>query len=90
MDVKLSEKGIIADDRCRQCGKEAETLEHLFFHCNKAILIWKLAPVSWEGLTAHTGYSRSGGRSKAKLEIKRKLSPGKNSQPTSSGIYGKL
>lgn len=27
---------IIADDRCRQCATQAETQEHLFFHCHKA------------------------------------------------------
>lgn len=53
--VKLKERRIITDNRCRYCGEEAETLEHLFFHCNKVKLFWKLTPVSCEVLRVHTG-----------------------------------
>lgn len=31
-----------------------ETREHLFFHCPDSVLIWKLAPVSWEGIQGYT------------------------------------
>ena len=35
---------------CQCCGEEAETIEHIFFFCPKAQVVWKLAPVRWEGL----------------------------------------
>lgn len=47
-------RGIRMDGICLQCGEHMETVEHLFFHCPKSQLIWKLAPVSWEGLNHAT------------------------------------
>lgn len=41
---------------CLQCGEHIKTVEHVFFHCPKSQLIWKLAPVTWEGFD-HTTYS---------------------------------
>lgn len=35
---------------CKCCGEGEESIEHLFFHCNQAQLIWKFAPIHWEGL----------------------------------------
>lgn len=35
---------------CKLCGEEKETVGHVFFHCPTAQLIWKLAPVRWEGV----------------------------------------
>lgn len=52
--VNLQKRGIEVDEKCRQCGTEAETTEHLFFQCYKAKLIWKLSTVSWEGPLAQT------------------------------------
>lgn len=43
-------KGIRMEGMSLQCGEPIETVEHLFFHCPKTQLIWRLAPVSWEGL----------------------------------------
>ncbi|XP_027066157.1 uncharacterized protein [Coffea arabica] len=37
---------------CHCCGEEIETIEHIFFFCPKAQVVWKLAPVRWEGLVA--------------------------------------
>lgn len=35
---------------CKNCGSEAETVEHLFFQCPSAQNIWKMAPLQWDGL----------------------------------------
>lgn len=52
--VSLQKRGIRTDGMCKHCGEELETIEHLFFHCPKAQLIWKIAPVSWEGMAYAT------------------------------------
>ncbi|XP_027182377.1 uncharacterized protein LOC113780798 [Coffea eugenioides] len=41
------------DDRCCCCGERTETLEHMFFFCKHAELIWKVAPINWEGLNEY-------------------------------------
>ncbi|XP_071939813.1 uncharacterized protein [Coffea arabica] len=41
------------DDRCCCCGERTETLEHIFFFCKHAELIWKVAPINWEGLNEY-------------------------------------
>ncbi|GER52288.1 ribonuclease H-like superfamily protein [Striga asiatica] len=40
------------------CGKEVETLEHLLFHCPRALSIWKLSPVRWDGVSLDTSSFR--------------------------------
>lgn len=40
---------------CHCCEEETETIEHIFFFCPKAKVIWKLAPVRWEGLVTLQG-----------------------------------
>lgn len=52
--VSLQKRGIGVDGICKQCGEGMETMEHLFFHCANARLVWKLAPVTWDGLHHHT------------------------------------
>lgn len=42
------------DETCKMCEEEKEMLEHHFFHCENAKLLWKLAPVQWDGLLQHT------------------------------------
>lgn len=42
----LKRRGIHIDETCKLYGEEKETVEHLFFKCRKAEMIWKLAPVS--------------------------------------------
>ncbi|KAL3502671.1 hypothetical protein ACH5RR_037120 [Cinchona calisaya] len=37
------------------CDLQVETLEHCFFHCQNAELIWKLAPLHWDGLNQFRG-----------------------------------
>lgn len=44
-------RGIQTNGICKQCEEGLESVEHLFFHCPKTQLIWKLSPVSWEGLS---------------------------------------
>ena len=39
---------------CKQCGETNETVEHIFFQCTKAKLIWKMAPLQWDGLHEDT------------------------------------
>ncbi|XP_071905964.1 uncharacterized protein [Coffea arabica] len=36
---------------CSCCGEDTETIEHICFFCPKAQMVWKIAPVSWEGIT---------------------------------------
>lgn len=38
------------DETCKLCGEEKEIVERLFFHCVRTKIIWKLAPVCWDGL----------------------------------------
>ncbi|XP_027148760.1 uncharacterized protein LOC113749274 [Coffea eugenioides] len=35
---------------CACCGEQPETLEHMFFFCKHAELIWKASPMQWDGL----------------------------------------
>lgn len=53
---KRTQKG---DPICKGCGNGVETTEHIFFHCSKAHLVWKLAPVQWDGASEHQGNFRS-------------------------------
>lgn len=39
---------------CCECGEGIETVEHILFQCRKAQIIWKLAPIHWDGLQHHT------------------------------------
>lgn len=50
----LKKGGIKTDGMCKQCREGLETVEHLFFYCPKTQLIWKISPVSWEGLSYAT------------------------------------
>ncbi|XP_027076016.1 uncharacterized protein [Coffea arabica] len=35
---------------CACCGEQPETVEHMFFYCKHAELIWKASPIQWDGL----------------------------------------
>lgn len=35
---------------CKICGKDNESLEHNFFGCRKAKLLWSISPARWDGL----------------------------------------
>lgn len=35
---------------CSQSGMEPESVEHVMFKCAKAQLVWRIAPVQWEGI----------------------------------------
>ncbi|CAA0808800.1 Ribonuclease H-like superfamily protein [Striga hermonthica] len=49
----IAKRGIHIDAKCQLCGEEPETVYHMFFTCPKTILIWKLAPIQWDGLDLH-------------------------------------
>lgn len=53
--VNLKKRGLKIYETCKLCGKQVESAEHLFFHCRKSKLIWKLSLVSWEGMQSGTG-----------------------------------
>lgn len=36
---------------CPRCGDDVKTLEHMIFFCNKARVVWELAPINWDGLS---------------------------------------
>lgn len=38
---------------CIGCGQDIETTEHLLFQCSKAVEIWKVSPLQWDGLKQH-------------------------------------
>lgn len=46
----IREKSVKGDPMCKCCGESVETLEHMLFRCSSARAIWKVAPLSWEGL----------------------------------------
>ncbi|KAK6136156.1 hypothetical protein DH2020_030090 [Rehmannia glutinosa] len=48
---QINKKGMNIDSICDFCGENEETLEHIFFSCSRAQFVWKLAPVSWDGLS---------------------------------------
>lgn len=47
-NMAIQKKGMQVDETCRRCGLAKESREYIFFHCVDFVLIWKLAPVSWE------------------------------------------
>lgn len=51
----IKQRGMVVDDICKRCEAGIETREHLFFfHYDASAEIWKLAPLSWEGVQAQT------------------------------------
>ncbi|GER44510.1 RNA-directed DNA polymerase (reversetranscriptase)-related family protein [Striga asiatica] len=51
---QLKKKCIQVDPICCICGKFEESLEHIFFHCDRASKVWKLSGLDWSGLQQHT------------------------------------
>ncbi|CAH2946075.1 MAG: hypothetical protein PPHERAN_6355, partial [uncultured Paraburkholderia sp.] len=49
----IQKRGMKVDDICRQCEEASETVEHLFFQCRKSKTIWKVAPISWDGMMSY-------------------------------------
>ncbi|GER51708.1 RNA-directed DNA polymerase (reversetranscriptase)-related family protein [Striga asiatica] len=45
---KLNIKGIISSPLCCFCGENSENQTHIFFHCERAQIVWKLFPVQWD------------------------------------------
>lgn len=52
--ANLRKKGIKVYGVCHQYGELMEIVEHMLFHCQNAHILWKLAPVQWDGLTLFT------------------------------------
>ncbi|XP_071924943.1 uncharacterized protein [Coffea arabica] len=50
VNEQMSKRLHRGEGRCGCCGEDMETIEHLFFFCEKAVETWKLAPVRWDGL----------------------------------------
>lgn len=50
----INKRGMKCIPICSQCGEKEETVEHIMFECSKATTVWKLAPLSWEGVNSHT------------------------------------
>lgn len=51
--ANLKKRGMEVDGICKYCGEAMEIVEHLVFHRAKAKLLWKLAPVQWDGIQQH-------------------------------------
>lgn len=52
-------------------GRVDETIEHIYFHCRKVHIIWKLSPVRWKGIQDLTHDSEGGGDRFVVLESKK-------------------
>lgn len=46
----IRQRGMEMDDVCKRCGLAKETRDHMFFQCPDSLLVWKLAPLNWEGI----------------------------------------
>ncbi|XP_027157854.1 uncharacterized protein LOC113759475 [Coffea eugenioides] len=40
---------------CVCCGEDTETIVHMLFFCPTAKVVWKLAPVKWDGIAEMQG-----------------------------------
>lgn len=38
-------------DKCVYCGEGTETLEHMFFFCKHAGMIWRVTPIKRDGIS---------------------------------------
>ncbi|GER30020.1 RNA-directed DNA polymerase (reversetranscriptase)-related family protein [Striga asiatica] len=56
---QLRKKCIMVDPICCICGEAEESLEHIFFHCPRAIKVWKLARLDWSGIQSFTDQFKS-------------------------------
>lgn len=83
-------RGMGIDETCKRCGLATESREHLFFHCQESALIWKLAPVSWEGIQNLTESLRNGGKPSVLPKMNQTSKKKWNSQFTCYGTYGRL
>ena len=36
------------NDKCKYCREGKKTIEHMFFFCRHAKMIWKAAPIKWD------------------------------------------
>lgn len=43
--ANLLRRGIVLDPVCARCGRDAETIEHIFRDCNWSFLFWRASPL---------------------------------------------
>lgn len=86
----VRKRGLEIDTICRKCGAEKETREHLFFHCHESALIWKLAPVGWDGLQQYTHSFEAWWKMLSLAKKSAHFQNGLSSQSIYYGISGKL
>ena len=53
VNAVIRERCLKGDYVCKGCGEGPETTEHMLFFCSNAKLIWKVAPLNWEGLEVY-------------------------------------
>lgn len=76
------------DVHCNQCGEGPKPAEHLFFQCERAKMIWKLDPLSWDDISLQTRSFKEWWIEHGKAgdnEEMRKCKRGKSLQPISYG-----
>lgn len=47
---ELKRRKMQIDSICQQCGEHEETVEHIFFHCEKVQRIWAIPLGKWDEL----------------------------------------
>ncbi|CAA0833761.1 Ribonuclease H-like superfamily protein, partial [Striga hermonthica] len=50
VSCNLALRKMDVDVICQPCGEAPETIEHIFFHCPRAQMLWNISPVSWDGI----------------------------------------
>lgn len=83
----IRRREVRCDETCRRCGMDRESREHLFFHYEDSMLIWKLAPIRWDRQLQVT--SKHGGKRLVQLENTGMCKKELNSQYTCFGKFGR-
>ncbi|XP_027152667.1 uncharacterized protein LOC113752811 [Coffea eugenioides] len=50
VNAVIRERCSKGDPMCKCCGESTETIEHCLFLCDHSKVIWKAAPLNWDGL----------------------------------------
>lgn len=73
VNLNMLRRGIHIDAICNQCGMEPESVEHVMFKCTKAQLVWKLAPVRWDGILEYQNTFKEWWRNKGDSTLKDRI-----------------
>lgn len=73
VNLNMLRRGIHIDAICNQCGMEPESVEHVMFKCAKAQLIWKLAPIRWDGILEYQNTFKEWWRSKGDIKLRNRI-----------------